>query len=1124
MEKTDMPMGYKNSYGLSRKILLTMKLTTILLVTGFINVLASNTYSQSTKVSIKLKNSTVEQVLNEIEKNSDYYFLFNQKLVDVNRKVNVNVSNKPIKDVLANLFENENVSYFVYDRQIILSPKENNEKLEKQQQKVTGQIKDAATGETLPGVNVVVEGTTIGAVTDVDGHFSIVVPKPNSTLVFSYVGYLENKVTLSGQTSLNVTLAPDIQKLEEVVVVGYGTVSKSNLTMSVSKIKPDDVPGAANNSVNQMLFGRAAGLQASQQSSEPGGNINLSIRGRSGNPLIVIDGVVVPSSGLEPGSGQGELNGVHRGGLADINPNDIESIEVLKDASAAIYGVAAADGVILITTKKGKEGKMNVTYDGSRSVIVNMPYLQPLDAKDYMSYYNQFTKEQTAFEGKTYSPKFTDADIQGAVNKTDWLKEVLRNGSVDNHNLTINGGSDKLTYYFSGNYYGQEGTMKNSDLTRYSSRMNVSYKLNKFLKFNTAINYNRNEYTNSTAGWQTGGSGTQGFGALQAAVSYPRYLPIKDADGKYSMFSVTGNPVSLLSIDDKTKTSAVMANFSVDVDIIPEMLSAKVLYGNNYESANRGLYIPSDVFWNQIYESRGTLSGISRQNQTMEGILNFHKGIEDFAKVDVMAGAGEYIYDETGNSMVASGMLDAVKLDNMGSAPIIKSVSSYHNYEKKRSYFTRGSFDVLDRYLLTLTYRYDGIDKFFPENKYAGFPSASAGWKISKESFMQNLNFIDIIKLRGSIGITGRPLSGSAAYGLYEADPFQMYFSNGSSIYTTYYQTRIDQPSLKWEKTLNTNVGLDFGFFNNRISGSFDLFRDRVTNLLSSRSTKQLSYIASAYENDGAWVREGYEFALKTVNVATKDFQWDMIVNLSHYLYRWDKRYKNNDLQGYVGEKDPYHAIYVFETDGVLQKGETPSAWQPAKAQMPGAPKFVDRNGDGKLDTSDVVMYNTDPKFVIGFGNNFRYKQFDLGIFFYGQFGAHDYNYALAWADPKGIAGGTMGATTMIKDAWSEINTSGKYPGVNYNEASLGLPASIDTKLASKDFIRCRNITFGYNLKPSESFKYFSSMRIYVDVQNPFIITNYEGIDPEVQALSVKGAPAPYPMARTYSFGVNVNF
>jgi TonB-linked SusC/RagA family outer membrane protein len=1006
---------------------------------------------------------------------------------------------------------------------------------------VTGKVIDEATGEAIAGASIVVENSNVATLSDAEGKYSINVKNPDDVLICSFVGYISQKVKVSGQNRIDFSLKQEVKSLDEVVVVGYGTVTRQNLTTSVAKVKTDDVPKAAINSVNQMLFGRAAGLKTTQESAEPGGRIDLSIRGR-GNPLVVIDGVAYPSDELNPSSGVVTLNNVNRGGITNINPEDIESIEILKDASASIYGIGAANGVVLITTKKGKAGNINVTYDGSRSQVENMPYIEPLNPKDYMTLYNEFNKEyywasKNMQPFGTLEPRvpktiflYSDSAIANPPKATDWLGMVLREGSVDNHNLNVSGGNERISFYVSGNYYNQIGTIENSDLRRYLGKIDLSIKLASFVKLNAAMNASRANYSNGMSGYQLAGSGSQGYGALQAAIAYPTLLPVKDADGNYSKFQLIGNPVSLLSIKDNTQQSTLFINTSLDFEIIPKMLFAKILYGNNYETASRDFFVPSTVFYQQLYQARGAIDNSQRENQTFSSTVSFMKNFSNTLQFDIMAGYEQNTTNYLSNGLSASGMLDALENYNMGAASNRDLLSSSKRVDKKRSYFSRANFNFLDRYLLSLTYRYDGLDKFFPDKKYASFPSASLGWKISKESFMQSASFIDLLKIRASIGVTGDASNViNAAYGIFSADTRdQVYFDNGATVYTPYYLTSIDLPDLEWQKSVNTNVGLDFGFFRNRISGSFELFKDKITNLLNSKTTSQLSMLTTIYANGGQQIRQGWELALKTVNIASQKFQWEMVVNLSHYLYRWEKRYSNMGLQSYVGEKDPVNAIYVFPTKGIIQIGDSIPASQytigNGKAAKPGCPLFVDRNGDDTINNADVVMYNTDPDLIIGFGNTFRYRNFDLNIFFYSQLGAKDFNNTYAWASAKNFGSGNInGTTAAIKDAWRINNPSGTLPGASYDEESMGMTASSDVFVQSKDFLRCRNITLGYTFKPGTR-KYFSNIRIYADVQNPFIITNYKIIDPEIQYVSVKGGSAPYPMARTYSLGITLNF
>ncbi|HEX6846367.1 MAG TPA: SusC/RagA family TonB-linked outer membrane protein [Chitinophagaceae bacterium] len=1002
------------------------------------------------------------------------------------------------------------------------------------QKTITGKV-TGANNTPVAKASVTIKGKSgVGTTSNENGEFSITAAT-GDILVFSSAEFQPEEIRVGTDNVINVTLAPLVTNMNEVVVVGYGTTARKNLTTSISKIDPKLVPQAANSSVAQLVFGRAAGVQATQLSAEPGGNINISIRGR-GNPLVIVDGIVTPYAPLEPGNNNvaNELNGVRRGGFAGINPADIESIEFLKDASAAIYGVNAANGVMIITTKKGKSGRLSVSYDGSRSIVKNMDYLVPLTASEYMKYYNELTLDKYLIDGNRvpfgansptgFVPKYSQTDIQNAGEGTDWLGLVLKDGSIDNHNISINGGSDKATYFFSGNYFNQEGTMEGSGQRRFTGRMNLSFNLTKFLTLNTNASASRNDFTNSTAGWQNGGSGAQGFGALQAALAYPRSVPVYDATGKYSLHQITGNPVSLLDIDDKTEYTSFNGTASLDFKIIGNELTGKLLYGSFTENSIRDFFVPSTTFYFQLYQSRGSWTEARRRNETMEATLAYKKRLlKNKLNFDAVVGAGQYTYRELGFGASGTDMLDAIGTDNLAAASAsTRVISSYRGYSRTRSYFARTGFDFLDRYVLQLTYRYDGFNNFFPENKYASFPSASLAWKISNESFMSNLKFINLLKLRGSIGITGS--ASGYAYASYVPDGSLISFNSGGTQIVPYTIASIDHPELKWPKTTNKNIGLDFGLFKDRVSGAFDWFRDDITRLIANATTAPLNFLGTQPVNGAHRIRTGWEFSVNTINVTNKNFQWRSLINVSHVLYKHEERFPFETIPQGGQVKDPVNSIYVFRTNGVLQIGETPNTWQPANAVKPGSPKFVDQNGDKVLDKNDILRYDADPDVSIGFLNSFTYKQFDLEIMFYSQRGGWGYNNLISWATPANFVSGTQSGIKEIGNVWTTTDPTGTYPGVVYDATASGLPAGIDLTLEQTDFIRCRNITLGYTFNSQGVTRYIRNLRLFVDAQNPFIITDYKIADPEVQANGVKGGPAPYPMARTFSFGVKANF
>jgi TonB-dependent starch-binding outer membrane protein SusC len=1000
---------------------------------------------------------------------------------------------------------------------------------------VTGTISSAGDGSVIPGATVKVKNTTNGVAADANGKYSISAPR-GSTLVFSALSYENVEAAVKGN-SLNISLPSKQNGLNEVLVIGYGTTTRQDITTAVTKVDPKTIPQDANNSVEELLFGRAAGLNVQQASTQPGGAINLSIRGQ-GAPLIVVDGAIYANNGLEPTGGAVDAgtNGVNRGAMEGINPNDIESIEILKDASASIYGVNAANGVILITTKKGKNGKMNINFGGSHSFVNNTSYLQPLDASQYETLYDVFQKDQylgthsmvpygTTADSGLPTPKYSADQIAAAGAGTNWLNQIFRKGYIDNDNLSISGGTDKTTYYFSGGYFNQLGTLDGSALTKYTGRANLSFNLAKWVTLNTNFTGSSNIYQNSSSGGQFDGSGQQGFGIIQAALGYPANVPVY-TNGALSTYGIISNPVGLEQVQDHTYYHNLEANLSADFKLIPDALTGRILFVDNYESATRDFFVPSSIFFYQQYLSRASLNYNDRDNETLEASLNYKKTFAKIFKVDLVGGAGQYISSYNAFSAGGTGAQDGLTYTDLAAETGNIAITSNKVVNTTRSYFGRGTFSILDRYLLSASIRDDGYSLFFPNKKYAIFPAGSIGWKINEEPFFKNVaQTVDLLKVRASIGVTGQTI-GSAAYGGYSPNGDNIFLAGGQE-YVTISQYALDNPNLTWQKTINRNVGLDFGLFRDRISGSIDVFHNDITNLLNTTApTPPLAPIFTETENGAHEVRTGYEVALISHNVTAKDFDWSTTINASHYFFRYQTQFPFTVLQPYQSVTDAVDEIYYFKTAGLLQPGQTVPASQPTTggANLPGSPIFVDRNGDGKLDYHDVYKMDPDPKISLGFGNTFRYRQFDLTVFFYGQLGGHGTNLNYAWGDPVSIVSAAQGGTVQAQQVFSSSNLSGTRPSVNYVESAVGLLVPSDLNITSTDFVRLRNLTFGYTLNSGSINQFAKSIRLFVDAQNLFIITNYKGGDPEVNYAAVKGGYAPYPPARTLSFGVKASF
>lgn len=995
------------------------------------------------------------------------------------------------------------------------------------------------------GASIVIKGNeTLGTISDIDGIFSLSVSN-GSLLEISYIGYVTETLKVNNQKKVKIILREDTQVLNEVVVTGYGTTLKKNLTTAISQIKAEDVQKAGISNASQMLMGRAAGLQATVASAQPGGAVNISIRG-AGAPIYVVDGIIQSADNNSDGSGtQGLPSSVNRAGLAGLNPEDIESIEVLKDASAAIYGIGAANGVILITTKSGKEGKLKLSYNGSISFVRNIDYMDMLDARSFMEYSNLLAKEQYMFNSgmgvygtMPYDDgapmNFSSSQIAEAQT-TDWLDQVLRNGTINSHNVTLQGGSKQLNYYLSGNFYDQIGTVQNSGMTRYTVQSRVNSQVFDFLKLGANISFSKNKFNNGTTGGPSNNQGEHAVGSLGAALSYLPTIPLKDDEGNYSNFGQFPNPVGMGDITNRTLEKSTNLNFTADVDIIKNMLSAKLLYGYHSKTQNREVYIPSNVWYGSVYRSRGSLLTDNSQYVTMEATLTFTKNFADFVTVDAVAGVGKYINKSNGFMDDYESIHDLIGNDGISAAEGAHNPSSWRKEDEKRSQFVRASLDLLDRYVISGTLRRDGTDKFFPGKKYAYFPSVSIAWKIFNEGFMKNVEWVNMLKLRASYGTTGNDNLGTTLYGSYK--PFGSKVVFADKYYIPYIAKGVDYPNVSWEKTTMKNIGLDFSILNDRISGSLDVFQNDITDMLNAKTVAEgaLSIFGVYPSNYGHIRRYGWDASLQTKNVRTKDFAWTSTLTLSKYNAVW----KEQDPAVYYNypyrkrKDEPVNVKYFYRMDGVVNadKSNVPSSQASLgqRYQMPGMPIIKDLDGNGKIDENDIDMINVAPDLYWGLGNTFTYKNWDLDVFIYSQLGLQKYNYNYSWANASDVATLFRNQSTLIRDIWTQENPGGKIPGISYTNAPA-LPHNVGTDLGYENasFIRVRNITLGYNLSGKslgEVGNYISNIRVYVDAQNPFLITSFGGIDPEVNTGgSYKGGGMEYPQVRTFSIGAKISF
>lgn len=1098
----------------------------------------------SQSVSLNVRNISIENVLNRLKTQYGLSFVMKTEGLDLSKRVTLEVEQQPITDVLARIFSPQDIEVDVNDSVITIGLKNSRE--ENPYNTVTGIVTNQS-GIPVIGAAVIIQGTSKGVVTDENGGYQITVPA-GSVLEYTCIGYKTVSESVEKRTIINIILEDNIEFLEEAVAIGYGSTTRKNLTTSVSSVKAEGIEKAAISNISGLLLGRAAGVQAIVNNSQPDGRINISIRG-AGTPVYVVDGIVMPSSALENSAfATNKLpSSIDRSGLGGINPEDIESIEILKDASAAIYGIGASDGVILITTKNGKSGKPSVSYSGSGSFVTNQRTLTPLNAEQYMRAYNVTSKEQYLYNNNMYpygttpydngwEPLFSEQQIASNTIDTDWTDMVLQNGYIVNQNVTIQGGSDKIKYYLGLNYYDQAGTVKNSGMKRYVVRTKVDVDIFPFLQLQSTLNYNNNTYQNSTVGGETDNS--QAAGAYYASILYPPTLAQKDDSGNWTQFSTIPNPEALLDINDQTKKDAVYANFNLKLDIIKNMITLNGIYGINKDNVSRNYYIPSYVYFNLLSRSRGQVSNAKQTYQTFEATLKFTHKFGNWLRVDAVAGVGRYLTDYFYNYSYFEDANDLIQTDNISLATGTTNVGSSRSGSEKRSQFIRASFDILDRYIINGTIRRDGTDKFFPSKKYATFPSVSAAWKISSENWMKNIKWINLLKLRASYGTTGRDNLGSSLYGVYVTYGYNISFNDGSDLYTPFILSGLDYDDVTWEKTVMKNIALDFSILNDRIWGSFDLYRNDETNQLAYANSSWLDMFSSYPINSGHYKRSGWELSLNGMPFAGKNLTWTTTLNLSQNKTIWVDRVDNYDYQVYQLDdngnpraNEPVYVNYYYEIDGIINSdlSNMPESQKSLAEswQKPGVAIIKDQNSDGIIDKNDIVRNNYgDPKLYLGFGNTFTYKNFDLDIYLYGRFGYSRYNYALYSGDPSILLNNQRNLTTAFYDYYnSETNNNSKLTGYAYNMAG-SLPENVGTNALYEDasFVRIRNITLGYNFNLQKITRgYIKSMRIYFDVQNPFLFTKFSYVDPEI-TIGNSHAYTGYPQTRTWSGGIKIQF
>ena len=1132
--------------------------------------MASDVRSQEIKsvkdaiIEIELSNATAEQIFKKIEAITDYEFVYFRNDVSHSAKLDVKKTKTSVADLLLRISEEFDLSFrqennFISVKKI--SAKNINEKKLEiiiQTRTVSGKVTSYEDNEGLPGVNVVEKGTSNGTVTDVQGNYSLDV-SDGATLVFSSVGYTQEEVEVGNRSVIDLVMTQDIQQLQELVVVGYGTQKRSDLTGSVASVSPRELKQVATVSFDQGLQGRVAGVQVSQSSAAPGGAVSVRIRGVNsingnneplyvidGIPIIANDGAVSPSGGGVAGQGGG---GVASNALASINPGDIESIEVLKDASAAaIYGARGANGVVIITTKQGKAGQTQVSFENYYGVQEVANTYDLLDSRSFATWANEFAID------RDLNPYFTDEEINNLPN-TNWQDLIYRSAAIQNHQLTISGGNEKTTFTIGANYFKQDGVVKNSSFQRGSLRLNLNHAVNEKIKVG-----------NSTMISRLGNNRVITDGERSATLLAqigPPIVPIYNQDGSYTVFdeygttldenlSLAGNTPNAVNrineTSDQEITSRILTNFYLDYELI-EGLTFKTTFGANVSNRSRDYYYTKESFEARPIDGFATTSTSERVIYLNENTLSFNRTFNSKHQLNALIGFTSQYEVLQGRRISNSGFgLDdrELNLNEIGSGTQLggPSVNSFKTDESLLSYIGRFSYSFDNKYLLTITGRADGSSKFSDGNKWGFFPSVGFGWKISNENFLRENNFINNLKLRASYGETG----------FQEIPPYQSLATYSSQNYSFgdvpvvgYQPSRPENRDLTWQTTVQTNIGIDASFLSNKFSLTADYYIKNTEDLLLFINLPaNTGYSGSLAVNAGEVRNQGWELTLG-YQTSVGDFNWNTNINLSSNTNEvlslgdqvrifgggLDSNAKDRGNVTEVGQ--PIGVFFGYKTDGIFASDAEVEEHisivdgvelviQPeAKA---GDRRFVDTNMDGDISSADLTKIGSPyPDLIYGWSNNFAFKNFDLSLFLQGTAGNDILNVAQARLVQNDAETNIM--QTRFNNRWTTDNTNATWPRAGaIDPLSAGAAGFGDYIVEDGSYLRLRDITLGYNL-PMNNVNTLRSLRLYISAQNLITITNYSGLNPEV---SSRGQSATnfgvdlggYPISTIYRLGINI--
>jgi len=1104
-----------------KRIIMRTTLILFAIALSFQIIWAENAFGQNLKennITYVSENVAVNDAFEQLSKLTGYHFFYDESVLNEVQQINIKVKNGSLDEILNEVSSQTGLYFKKINNTISVSRIKTrlpDIPVTHQENILRGKILDPA-GVPIIGANILVKGTTSGTITDIDGNFSLEVPE-KGTLVISYIGYLSKEIPIGRERNITVSLLEDTQTLDEIVVIGYGTQRKRDLTGAIASVGAEKINETANTNAVQALQGKVAGVNIVQDSWNPGAAGSIQIRGRrsmsaSNDPLYVIDGIPIER------------------GINEINPTEIESMEVLKDASAtAIYGSRGANGVVLITTKRGKAGKTRVEYDGYYGIQKPLNKLDIMDGAEFAEFVREAYRNRPSNKYESATPNMDEDKKNGIFGKDpyvmesvlmgyddngnydparvrsfDWVDAVMRTGNIQNHQLTITGGSEKTKVMFSGAYFSNEGIMKDKDYQRISIRTNVDHEVNDYLKMGTSTVYS-NIIEN--------GSGNLYERARNMS---PLASPYEE-DGSLVMYpggdGLAINPLSEIEgRRTENRRNRVIANLYAELKL-PLNFRYRFNFGLDYRTARDGRFRSYMALGGSLPEAE--YGGNSINQYTFNNLLYYDNIFNDIHRLNVtlLQEAQDFRFEEH-NINVKGLPAEYQKFYNVGAASEVRGVRSSLTQWKMLSYMARINYALMDKYLLTVSGRYDGSSVLADGHKYQFFPSASLAWRVIDEEFMKEQSLIDDLKLRVGYGKTGNS----------SVSPYQtqgnlelLRYVWDETLQISYAPQSMPNSSLSWETTQQINIGLDFSLLNNRLRGSVDWYTQKTDELLMSRNLPIVSGFNSVLENIGKTKNTGIEIGLNTKVIETNNLNWNVDLmfysNKEKIVELYGKNADDIGSKWFIGH--PISVHYDYEFDGIWQNTPEDQAEMEkfnanGASYEPGLIRPKDQNGDYKINADDrVILGSPQPKWIGGLTSYLYFKDFDFSFQLYANVGSMVHNYMNLRMEGRWNA--------LNVDYWTPDNPSNSYPKPSANWET---PPYVDILYYEKaSYLRVKYMTLGYSLPKSVINPILlERARIYATVQNPFLWTGFNGLDPE------GGAGYNTPSPTTFMLGLNLSF